>query len=102
MVKQPKALRLAELIEENLAGAGDLEIAAELRRLHGFHEQLIVSRRRNAVQSERIYILTAQRDELLKALIDISDLYDTDEGCRSLPQYIAARSAISKATGEQQ
>lgn len=100
MVKQPKALRLAELIEENLAGAGDLEIAAELRLLHGFHEQLIVSRRRNAVQSERIYILTAQRDELLKALIDMVDYYGTASA--NVQQLDAAKSAIAKSTGDNQ
>ncbi|MBB1614505.1 hypothetical protein A9978_18880 [Pseudomonas sp. UMC65] len=36
---------------------------------------------------------------LRKSLADLLDLYDTDEGCRSLPQYIAGRAALSK--GEQ-
>lgn len=44
--------------------------------------------------------LHEQRDELLEALRNLADLYDTDEGCRALPQYIAARAAIAKATGE--
>lgn len=43
--------------------------------------------------------LREQRDELLAALEAITDLYDTDEGCRSLPEYKAARAAITKAKG---
>jgi hypothetical protein len=43
----------------------------------------------------------AQRDELLEALKAITALYETDEGCRSLPEYISARAAIAKATGGQ-
>lgn len=38
-------------------------------------------------------------DTLRKALIELLDLYDTDEGCRSLPQYIAGRAALGQ--GEQ-
>lgn len=37
----------------------------------------------------------AEIERLRKALSDIADLYDTDEGCRSLPEYIAARAALS-------
>lgn len=43
--------------------------------------------------------LIAAAPELLEALRNISDLYDSDEGCRSLPEYIAARAAIAKAIG---
>lgn len=35
--------------------------------------------------------------ELEEALRNFADLYDTDEGCRSLPQYVAARAALSKS-----
>ncbi len=45
--------------------------------------------------------LIAAAPDLLDALIGIAALYDSDEGCRTLPQYIAARAAIAKATGEQ-
>lgn len=38
--------------------------------------------------------------ELLEALQDLANLYDTDEGCRSTPEYINARAAIAKATGQ--
>jgi hypothetical protein len=44
--------------------------------------------------------LMAAAPELLEALQAISDLYDTDEGCRSTPEYIKARTAIKKALGE--
>ena len=43
--------------------------------------------------------LMASAPDLLEALRNISDLYDSDEGCRSLPEYIAARAAIAKAIG---
>lgn len=44
-------------------------------------------------------LLIAAAPELLAALEAITELYDTDEGCRSLPEYKAARAAIAKATG---
>lgn len=37
--------------------------------------------------------------QLVGALEGMADLYDTDEGCKSLPQYIAARAALSAAKG---
>ncbi|MDP9528519.1 hypothetical protein [Pseudomonas protegens] len=43
--------------------------------------------------------LKAENEALRKALSELLALYDTDEGCRSLPQYIAGRVALSK--GEQ-
>ena len=44
--------------------------------------------------------LIAAAPALLAALIGMADLYDTDDGCRTLPQYVAARAAIAKAKGE--
>ena len=44
-------------------------------------------------------ILFAPR--LYRALEALADLYDTDEGCRSLPEYIEARAAIKAARGEE-
>lgn len=44
--------------------------------------------------------MIAAAPELLAALIGMADLYDTDDGCRTLPQYVAARAAIDNATGE--
>lgn len=38
----------------------------------------------------------AENEALRKALSELLDLYDTDEGCRSLPQYIAGRAALGK------
>lgn len=37
-----------------------------------------------------------ENEALRKALSELLDLYDTDEGCRSLPQYIAGRAALGK------
>lgn len=74
--KQDEAQRLADELESCgcLADEGTYdEAASELRRL-----------------------LELNR-EVIRALKDLADLYDTDEGCRSLPQYIAARAAITKA-----
>lgn len=43
--------------------------------------------------------LKAESEALRKALGDLLELYDTDEGCKSLPQYIAGLAAMGK--GEQ-
>ena len=48
---------------------------------------------------EEVARLKAENEALRKALTDLLDLYDTDEGCRGLPQYIAGRAAMGK--GEQ-
>lgn len=40
--------------------------------------------------------LKAENEALSKTLSDLLDLYDTDEGCRSLPQYIAGHAAMGK------
>lgn len=53
----------------------------------------------NARSTEREILQLAEIEALRKALNELLDLYDTDDGCRSLPQYIAARAALSK--GEQ-
>lgn len=42
--------------------------------------------------------LIAAAPDLLEALQGLAALYDTDEGCRSMQQYIRARAAIAKAT----
>ena len=49
------------------------------------------------LRTEDITSLLEQRTHLLEALKGICKLYDTDEGTRSLPQYVAAISAIAKA-----
>lgn len=45
--------------------------------------------------------LIAAAPELLDALRGLLSLYDTDEGCRSTPEYITASAAIRKATGKE-
>lgn len=45
---------------------------------------------------EEVARLKAENEALRKALTDLLDLYDTDEGCRGLPQYIAGRAAMGK------
>lgn len=43
--------------------------------------------------------LIAAAPDLLDALQALTELYNTDEGCRALPEYKGARAAIAKATG---
>jgi len=38
--------------------------------------------------------------DTIQALAELADLYDTDEGCRSTPQYVAARLALARVKGE--
>lgn len=44
--------------------------------------------------------LKEDREELIKALGDILALYEDDEGCRSLPEYIAGRAAMAKEASQ--
>lgn len=39
--------------------------------------------------------LAAQVEGMRSALQGLADLYDTDEGCRSTPEYVAARNALA-------
>ena len=70
--QQPEALRLADLIDANLAGAGDAEISAELRRLHAENEDYGATidylTCENAEQIGEIVALKEQHDELLAVL----------------------------------
>lgn len=45
-------------------------------------------------------VLIASAPDLYAALEALADLYDTDEGCHELPQYVAAMAALRKARGE--
>jgi len=45
------------------------------------------------------FIASAPR--LYRALEALAALYDTDEGCRSLPEFIEARAALKAARGEE-
>ncbi|WP_449104109.1 hypothetical protein [Pseudomonas veronii] len=49
-----------------------------------------------ARSTEREILQLAEIEALRKALVGILDLYDTDEGCRSLPQYINGRAALGQ------
>lgn len=50
-----------------------------------------VERARLAVQAPRLY----------RALEALASLYDADEGCRSLPEYLQAQAALKAARGEE-
>ena len=52
-----------------------------------FHQQ---------AQADRIKVLMAEVDALRSALSNLLSLYQEDEGCRSLPQYIAGVAAMSR------
>lgn len=51
-------------------------------------------------QADALLAMAAAAPDLYEALEALVALYDTDEGCTSLPQYIAARAALSRARGE--
>ena len=103
--KQPKALRLVDLIDANLAGAGDAEISAELRRLHAENEDFRATcdhlTRENAGQIGEIVALKEQRDELLEALHRIADTSAKQSGTGApwVHWIDQARAAIAKAGG---
>lgn len=40
-------------------------------------------------------VLKTENESLRKSLSDILELYESDEGCRNLPQYVAGRAAIN-------
>lgn len=68
MSDKPKALQMADVLENKLGGAADDDIehaAAELRRLHAEHAQLGQALKRAI---ERINELEALNAELLEAL----------------------------------
>ncbi len=68
MTAQPEALRLANLLDNDVTPEGvEREAAAELRRLHAEVQEQC---RLNAMGQEREARLMAQRNELLKALRD--------------------------------
>lgn len=82
--KQPRALYLADVLAAGFQCDQEwyeIESAKELRRLHAKNEEL-----------------KDQRDELLKALIDMVDYYGTASA--HVEPLDAARTAIAKATGE--
>ena len=103
--QQPKALKLADLIDANLAGAGDAEISAELRRLHAENEDFRATidylTRENAEQIGEIVALKEQRDDLLAALRRIADTSANQSGTGApwVHWVDQARDAIAKAGG---
>lgn len=50
-------------------------------------------------EAQDIHQARGVASDLIQALAELADLYDTDEGCRSTPQYVAARSALSRVKG---
>ena len=99
--QQPKALRLADLIDANLAGAGDAEISAELRRLYAQNEDYGATidylTCENAEQIGEIVALKEQWDGLLNAV-----LFMLSNHCNLISRFDvnAVRAAIAKAEGE--
>lgn len=51
-------------------------------------------------EAQEIHQARWAASDLIQALAGLADLYDTDEGCRSTPQYVAARSALARVKGE--
>ena len=104
--QQPKALRLAKILEDHYFYADTNEAAAELRRLHAENDDFRATcdhlTRENAEQIGEIVALKEQRDELLEALrklhhgLDECDMVHDDQ--RSA--YANASAIIAKAIGE--
>lgn len=48
---------------------------------------------------ETVAVMVSEVEALRSALSNLLSLYEEDEGCRSLPQYIAGVAAMSKESG---
>lgn len=79
--------RVALAFAANLSFDEQTQAAIDLARSEGFAQG-------RASLEERVRLLEG-------ALAGLADLYDTDEGCRSLPQYVAA-SALLATSGERE
>ena len=60
---------------------------------HGIYSG-VVDIARNGV--DEVIRLRALNAELVEALRGMVDLYDTDDGCKTLPQCVVARAALAK------
>lgn len=69
-----------------LGGIGLVEMTDLYREATGF-DGLVMGKDYDA--------LKAENESLRKSLSDILELYEADEGCRNLPQYVAGRAAIN-------
>ncbi len=56
----------------------------------------------HAVQEmhEKLCRFGVENEDLRKALGDLLALYEDDEGCRNLPEYVAGRAAMAKERGQ--
>lgn len=80
--------------------AAILALLAEIEGLHTQHDRDSGELRklcsaRDSARRQRDQ-LKAENEDLRKALGDLLSLYEDDEGCRSLPEYIAGRAAMAK------
>lgn len=50
-------------------------------------------------EAQDIHQARCAASDLIQALSGLADLYDTDQGCKSTPEYIAARAALARAKG---
>lgn len=102
IIVECKAASLAK-VRANLLEANRDELRAEISGLktgYEAYERVNAELKAECARStEREILQLAEIEALRKALVGILDLYDTDEGCRSLPQYINGRAAMGK--GEQ-
>ena len=100
--RQPEALRLAKILEDNYFDADTNEAAAELRRQRAenadFRATIDHLTRENAEQIGEIVELKELRDELLEALKKLMREWNTPS--EYLEAARNARSAIAKAEGE--
>jgi hypothetical protein len=99
---KPEALRLAEMIEDDMSCISDDEIAKELRRLHEVNESLLAANKDSTnhfdalmADHKKLHEVNQELLEALKAMVkDFDGCYAEGE-----PAMIKAQAAIAKAEG---
>lgn len=100
MTTQPKALRLADLLDryyEDRGPADEKQAAAELRRLHAELEAMTECAKNHDAARTKHFLANQELLEALEKLVEHFEYYMGDNECRPLEN---ARAALAKATGE--
>lgn len=96
---QPNIGRKVRRVKQRLGwkrGMGPVEILARAEQLRALASRGAVVTADLMVERDQ---LKADNEALRNALGDLLALYEDDEGCRNLPEYIAGRAAMAKEAG---